>query len=244
MSVWVEGVASLGDRRMGPLKEEFLKWQGWMNRIKEDIGERLVVPRHVYRKLVEVANANLDHITKYSGWHFVKFVRHGYAAQVAVGIRRHVKDNKDSISLMRLLREVRDNAPRFTYQFFLEQFPVDENYVPWQKPTFGRFSDDGITVSSRILNEDTENLKTLAKNVEDFVDKDVAHLDKKPRDGVVTFGDLERCIDELNRLVCKYRTLFGGGGMSTLEPTILSDWEDIFGVPLDVRGSAKREEWE
>jgi hypothetical protein len=207
-----------------------------MKRIEEDIGERLVVPRQVYRKLVEVANANLDHITKHSGWHFVDFVRHGYAAQVAVGIRRHVKDNKDSVSLMRLLKEVRDNATRFTYQFFLEQFPIDENYVPWQKPTFGQFSDDGITVSSRILNEDMESLKALAKNVEDSVDKDVAHLDKKPHEGLVTFGDLETCIHELNRLVCKYRTLFGGGGMSSLEPTILFGWEDIFRVPLDARG--------
>src|SRR5262249_6075680 len=56
----------------------------------------------------------------------------------------------------------------------------------------------------------------------------------------VTFGDLERCIDELNRLVCKYRTLFGEGGMSTLEPTILFDWKDIFSVPLDARARHSR----
>jgi hypothetical protein len=229
---------------MGPLEEEFLKWQQWVKRIEEDVAGRLVVPQQVCRKLVEVANANLDHITKYSGWHFINFMRRGYAAQVAVGIRRHVKDNKDSVSLMRLLREVRDNAPRFTYQFFLGRFPIDVQYVNWQQPTFGQFSDDGIILSSRILTDDMENLKTLAKNVEDFVDKDVAHLDKKPHDGLVTFGELEKCVDELNRLVCKYRPLFGEGGKSSLEPTILFDWQDIFGVPLDARGSAQQQKWE
>lgn len=222
---------------MGPIHDEFPKWQEWMKRIEEDIGERLVVPRQVHRKVIEVANGNIDHITEHSGWHFLEFVRYGYAALVAVGIRRHVKDNKDSVSLMRLLREVRESAHQFTYNFFLERFPIDPNYVPWQVSTFRKFSDDGIAVSARILAEDMESLKTLAKNVEDFVDRDLAHLDKKPHEGVVTFGDLERCIDELNRLVCKYRTLFGGGGMSTLEPTIIFDWEDIFRVPLDVRAA-------
>src|SRR5437868_1428139 len=104
--------------------DEFVKWQGWMKRVEDDIGNRLVVPRQIHRKLVEVANANLDHITNHSGWYFLDFIRNGYAAQVAVGIRRQVKDKKDSISLMRLLREVRDNAQRFTYRFFLERFPI------------------------------------------------------------------------------------------------------------------------
>jgi hypothetical protein len=215
-----------------------------MKRIEEDIGERLVEPRQFYRKLVDVANANFHHITEHSGWDFLEFIRYGYAAQVAVGIRRHLKDNKDSISLMRLLRQVSDNSQRFSYEFFVAQFPIDENSFAWQKPAFGQFSDDGITLSSRILTKDMENLKTLAKNIEDLVDKEVAHLDKTPHDGLGVFGDLDKCIDELNHLVCKYRMLFGDGGMSTLEPTILFDWEDIFSVPLDARGSAKREERE
>jgi hypothetical protein len=229
---------------MGPLKEEFLKWQGWMKRIEDDIGNRLVVPRQTHRKFVEVVNANLDHINRNSGWHFVDFVRYGYVAQVAVGIRRHVKSKDDSVSLMRLLKQVGENAHRLTYKFFLEQFPIRADYVNWQEPTFRQFSDDMIAVSERIVTEDMENLRALAKSVEDLVDKDIAHLDKKPHTVVATFSDLEKCIDKLDGLVCKYQTLFGGGGMSTLEPTILFDWEDIFGVPLDARGSAKREEWE
>src|SRR5947208_3607481 len=70
-------------------------------RIEDDIGSRLVVPRQIHRKLVEVVNGNLDHIERHAGWHFVDFVRQGYVAQVAVGIRRHVKSKDDSVSLMR-----------------------------------------------------------------------------------------------------------------------------------------------
>ena len=85
------------------------------------------------------------------------------------------------------------------------------------------------------MNRDMHNLKSLARNVEDMVDKDLAHLDKKPHTVTTTFGEMDECIKELDGLVCKYRTLFGGGGMSTLEPAILFDWEDIFTVPLDAR---------
>src|SRR5262245_8205426 len=175
---------------MGPLKDEFVKWQGWMKRIEDDIGNRLVVPRQTHRKFVEVVNANLDHINRHSGSHFVDFVRHGYAAQVAMGIRRHVKSKDDSVSLMRLLKQVGENARRFTYKFFLEQCPIRADYVNWQEPTFRQFSDDMIAVSERIVTEDMDNLRALAKSVEDLVDKDIAHLDKKPHTVVATFGDL------------------------------------------------------
>src|SRR5262249_27061019 len=211
-----------------------------MKRIEADIANRLVVPRQIHREFVEVVNANLDHVSRNSGWHFVDFVRYGYAARVATGIRRHVKSKDDSVSLMRLLKQVSENARRFTYKFILEQFPIRDDYVNWQEPTFRQFSDDTIAVSERILTEDMQTLRALAKNVEDMVDKDIAHLDRKQHAVAVTFGDLERCIDELNRLVCKYRTLFGEGGMSTLEPTILFDWKDIFSVPLDARARHSR----
>ena len=212
---------------MQSIQDQFVKWQEWIKRIEGDITNRLVLPRRIHRELVEVVNANLDHVTRNSGQYFVNFVRYGYAAQVAMGIRRHVKSKDDSVSLMRLLKQVGENARRFTYKFFLEQFPIRDDYVNWQEPTFRRFSDDMIAVSEPILIDDMQNLKALAKNVEDMVDKEIAHLDKKPHAVAVTFGDLEKCIDELDGLVCKYRTLFGGGGMSTLEPTILFDWEEI-----------------
>ncbi len=221
---------------MGPLKGTFVKWQGWMKRIEDDVAHRLIVPRQVYRGFVDAVNGNIDHIEANSGWYYCDFVRQGYAAQVAMGIRRHVKVKDDgSISLMLLLKQLNENARRFTYDFFLEQFPLQPDYVPWQKVTFEQFSDDGASLSERLVTQDMDALKGLSGDVEKTVDKEFAHLDRKPHKNAITFGDLDRCIDKLNRLVCKYRTLFGGGGMETLEPEVLYDWEDIFKVPLDAR---------
>jgi hypothetical protein len=221
---------------MGPLKAEFLKWQKWARRIKEDVSLRLVQPRQVFRGFAEVVNGNREHITGRNGGVFCAFIKRGYAAQVAMAIRSHVKVDKDSISLMRLLVQLRDSAPRFTFEFFLEQFPRDPNYVDWQTGTFGQFSEDRVKVSARIVQSDIDQLKGLTSQVEAMADRSIAHLDKRGFAGSVTLGDLDRCIDAFDNLVCKYLTLINGSGYSTLEPSILFDWEDIFRVPLDVRG--------
>src|SRR5207245_622760 len=101
-------------------------------------------------------------------------------------IRSHVKVDKDGISLMRLLVQLRDNAPRFTLKICLEQFPRDPNYVDWQTGTFGQFSEDGVTVSASIVQSHIDQLKGLTSQVEAMADRSIAHLDKRGFVGSVT----------------------------------------------------------
>jgi hypothetical protein len=225
---------------MGPLKEEFQKWQKWARRIKDDVSLRLVEPRQVFRGFAEVVNGNRKHITRRNGGVFCELVKQGYVAQVAMAIRSHVKVDKDSISLMRLLVQLRDNAQRFTFTFFLEQFPRDPNYVDWQTGTFGQFSEDGRTVSTLIVQSHIDQLKSLTSQVETMADRSIAHLDKRVFTGSLTMGDLDKCIDAFDKLVCKYLSLITSSGYATLEPTITFDWERIFRVPFDVRGRVKK----
>ena len=89
------------------------------------------------------------------------------------------------------------------------------------------------------MQKDIDDLKAITLHVEDLADKSIAHLNKKGFQGSVTFGDLDASIDAFDRLVCKYLKLLTGSGYATLEPTILSDWTQIFTVPLDVRGQSE-----
>ncbi len=75
-----------------------------------------------------------------------------------------------------------------------------------------------------------------------MADRAIAHLDKRGFAGSVTFGDLDRCINEFDKLVCKYLSLLTSSGYASLEPTILFDWERVFRVPLDLRGRTKSKE--
>lgn len=220
-------------------QEQFDKWKSWITRIESDIRDRLIMPLQVHRSLVSVIEGNIEHINQYTGWHFINHVMYGFATQVAVGIRRHIKGKDDSVSLMRLLRELTDKAEYFTYSFFLSQFPLETSNVNWQEGTYRRFSDDLNVLSTSALLEDIANLKSMALTVESMVDKDIAHLDRKPNIITATYGDFERCINLLDQLVCKYRILLGKGGMQTLEPICMVNWQEIFTVPLDARTSER-----
>src|SRR5260370_22344382 len=182
---------------MAPIASELAKWQDWAKRIKIDVESRLVHPRQVFRGFISTVKANSKHIGEHDGGVFVRFVQRCYVSHAAMAIRSHVKLGDKSISLMRLLAQIHESAPEFTFQFFLQQFPIDPSYVDWQSGAFSRFSHDGKTISQVIVLQDIDILKNLSARIEDLPDRSFAHLDKRGFDGVVTFGDLDACIDAL-----------------------------------------------
>lgn len=225
---------------MRSIASEFSKWQGWAESIKIDVQNRLVLPRQVFRGFVQTVNGNAQHIEEHDGGVFVRFVIRCYVSHIAMAIRSHLKQDKDSLSLMRLLVQIRDCAGQFTFQFFLHQFPIDPSYVDWQSVTFALFSEDGKAVSPAIVQKDIDDLKALTAQVEGLADRSFAHLDKRGFDCLVTFSDLDKCIDAFDQLVCKYLKLISRSGYVTLEPTILANWARIFTVPLDIRGNSSK----
>jgi len=226
---------------MKPIAEEFPKWQEWASRIEADVGMRLVHPRPVFRGFVDIVNANAEHFAAHEGDVFFSFVRRCYVANAATAIRSHAK-KRDSGSFARLLAEIRDCATKFTFQFYLQQFPIDPTYVNWQTVTFSPFTEDGATVSPQFVQKDIDCLNQLAEKVETLVDRTLAHLDPRGFEASLTFGELDECVDAFDRLVCKYLKLIVGGGPTTLEPTILSDWTKVFTVPFDIRLKKGRRE--
>ena len=65
-----------------------------------------------------------------------------------------------------------------------------------------------------------------------LADRTIAHIDKRGRTAAVTFGDLDRAIDEIGRVFQCYRELIAGSPLTTLEPTIQGDWKAPFRAPL------------
>jgi len=101
-------------------------------------------------------------------------------------VRRQVKAQDDSLSLLRILSQIKDCAPQLTFDFFLKLFPRDPEYVPWQEPTFKNISADGRVASAGLINGDIEEIKRLTAEIEAYADRALAHLDKRGYDGKVT----------------------------------------------------------
>jgi len=215
-------------------KKTFERWRSWAEKIRDDL-QSIVNYHQVYEYFIKMVNANLEHIKENHGRLFCDFVRRCYGVHAATGIRRHLKSDKDSISLMKLLDQLQKSASQFTYEFYLQQFPLEKDKWEWQKPAFAGFSENGQTLSVQMVLDDIEAIRNVAGKVSDFTDRAIAHLDQRGIEEAVTYDDLAESLSLFNRIACKYITLITGDGYTTLKPTILYDWAKIFLVPLDIR---------
>ncbi len=215
--------------------KDFEKWKTWVNKIKNDL-QGLVHYQQVYEGFIEMVEMNTEHIDKNEGDWFCYFVKDCYLTFAAIAIRRHTKINDDSISLMRLLDQLKENADHFTYDFYLQQYPVAKDEPEWQNSTFATVSENKKNLSECIICKDMRKIRCIAGGVSNFTDRVIAHLDKRGFQGDVTYNDLAESIKLFNKIACKYIKLITGGQYSQetgLRPEILGDWKKIFRVPMD-----------
>ena len=78
---------------------------------------------------------------------------------------------------------------------------------------------------------DLGELNRVASVVEDFADKRIAHHDKRKPKMLPRFEQVDSCLDALNKLYCKYHSVFHASAMSSLMPVYQYDWKEIFTVP-------------
>ena len=138
-----------------------------------------------------------------------------------------------------MLKQIEKCSEQFTYSFYLECYPINKNRAKtnyqWQLSTFKNFSIDGNVISKQVIEKDIYTLNNIGKDVSALVDRGIAHLDKRGIKNNVTYNDLDECLNQFNKIACRYITLLTSEGYSSLEPVFQFDWEKIFTVPLDIR---------
>jgi hypothetical protein len=92
----------------------------------------------------------------------------------------------------------------------------------------------GDHIDPAIVSDDLCQLQTQAQTVEDFVDKQIAHFDKRVLSGNVSgpsFADLDSCLDLLEELVKKYYLGIKAICVLDMLPTPQYNWKEIFEEP-------------
>jgi hypothetical protein len=215
--------------------EAWQKWCAWIVAIREDLSD-VVDDQATFDSFRDVVEANGEWLLRdLQGGHFIDFIKRGYVTKTVFGIRRHLKSKGDSISLKGLIEQVQECADQITFDFYLERFPREPNGHPWQEMTFRQFSRDGRKVCSDIVGQHLLAIDSLRRDIEAMADRTLAHLDKRGFDGTVTFKDLREGVATFNKLTCKYIGLLLAKGYSSLEATVLYDWEKVFRQPWDRR---------
>jgi hypothetical protein len=74
-------------------------------------------------------------------------------------------------------------------------------------------------------------LRKSFKNIKNFVDKELVHLDRDKPKKLITYTEVNAVISLLEQMTIKYQLLITGTTMMNLTPLDLTEWRNIFRVP-------------
>lgn len=205
------------------------KWRGWVTRVEQELTNP-VISRHIYNQVRKIVLANPD-IRRPSDFHI--WLVHNYFVATSVGIRRLTDADARSVSLTRLLHDIQRHSCALTRVSYVRPFPVWLKHAGSRQ--FDRFAGPGNTsLDPRIPQDDLKRIETKEKRIRKFVNKRVAHLDRRNRRfRPQRFDELDSMITLLERLFLKYKLLLTGISISsnTLLPTWAYDWKAILREP-------------
>jgi hypothetical protein len=203
------------------------KWLRWLNVIKLQVRD-LVMAKYTFHEIQKMIAANPT-IQKDNS--FYRYLTNTYVSHVVIGLRRQLKLDSQSISLVLLMQELIATPEVLSRTYFkgLYAGSVVEDRADGD---FDKFSKAGAAhIDPDLIAADLSRLRSATVNCEEFADKRVAHHDKRDPKQLPTFNEVDAAIDLLDELYCRYLLMFEAKSMSSLLPTWQYDWKEIFRVP-------------
>jgi hypothetical protein len=208
------------------------KWRGWIDGPIKDEVLTMHLHRDTWSQTRELVRKNTDLPDSY-WW---EFLGDTYAVTQAVAVRRQIDVHKDVASLGKLISEVAQEPHIITRAFWISLWdtsdPVDVSFAEraWRKQFGGstvEYLDPAIPRADLVKAED------LSSGVKQYVDKHLAHSDRKPvpANSLPTLADVHAVIDLLGHLFKKYSNLLTAVSWGTLVPVLQHDWKAPFREP-------------
>ena len=225
---------SMSEREPEASDATFNRWNNWLEKIKDEV-TRLLVNRHIFWEVQEIIKANAR-IQKPSS--FYEWMGNLYATDAAIGVRKQIDFDKRSISFARLFTEIAESPGILSRDRFLAMYKGNPNpdvktfFEKRAHRDFEKFAQLGSShIDPALVTADLTTLKENSKNLQQYANKRVAHIDEAAFDKLPTFHELNECLDFLEGLVKKYMLLFRATNYHKLLPTWQYDWKVIFREP-------------
>jgi len=206
------------------------KWLRWLRTIEADV-ERMHLHRMVFLRVDEIVRAN----PKLPESYFFEYLSDTYAATQSVAVRRQAESADNVQTLGRLLFELEENASLMTRGLWISMWGDDDGVRlgiadrQWDKYFAGEVGDH---LDPGIPLRDRETLVDQARKIKRYVDKYLAHADRKPgKFEDPTFDELDAAVDVLGELLARYNGLLTLRSLLQITPELQHDWEAVFRVP-------------
>jgi hypothetical protein len=206
-----------------------LRLIGWLDVITNDV-QWLLIDQCIFYELQKIVRQN-PRFAESPGL-FTRWMASGFAQASALGIRRHVKykekRDKTNISLLRLLTEVKTYPKLISRQYYLELYKAQNAPIIIGENDFNALAGVGVNyLPTSLIETHIDELKSAADAVETYVDRRIAHHDRRATD-IPTFGELSAALATMEKLVLLYVRLLQGPSTDKLLPTFSYDWTSIF----------------
>jgi hypothetical protein len=136
------------------------------------------------------------------------------------------------ISLGTLLGEIVADPARLTRDWYLATFDADDQHYAaevWQNGWFAGPSWQHVNPGP--VRDDLSQLAAVSDQVREYVNRHLAHHDRRPLSQLPTFADLNSAIDTIGDLARKYAALLTNTDWITLVPVIQYNWLAVFQEP-------------
>jgi hypothetical protein len=209
------------------------RWCVWIDDVLKQVSD-LAMFRHVFREIQAIVAANPD-IQQPS--HFYPFVTYGYRTYVVSGIRRQIKKNKDSISLIRLLDDIACHPTVLSRERWVEDyFSASGRHAVVEQVAHREF--DCVFGPGRDhIDPDTvlaeaRDLKIKAALCEEMADRVIAHRDRRQPSSLPTQLHIDESLDALEKLTLHYLLILKQTHQDSILPENIPDtWKVIFTKP-------------
>jgi hypothetical protein len=199
------------------------QWKEGLELITNDITDT-IESLFVFKRLAEIVQANArinkdnlfwDHLTA------------SFASILVLGVARQVDERTEVISLLKLLKDVRDNVSIVTRDWFADQY---EPNLPRQigEQHFAEHFGSATALDVTIVEKDIAELVSKTNTVARYRHTRIAHKNADKRLVIeLKVSELEDALNAIEELVIKYQLLLNQAGFEKLMPEIHYDWEEL-----------------
>jgi hypothetical protein len=212
---------------MLPTEGRLLKWQHQYDQVILQQMMGLADQRRMFQEIMTIIRSN-PRLPKRSIVY--SWLAQCYAHSAAAAVRRQRDEDRRSISLWRLLKDIENHPRDLTRNWYVSQWASMDQDKGNQ--IFNGFASKGqATIDPAIIRRDRIELESLVARIKRFVDDHIAHRSATPA-VPPTFAALNAAIDATAKLVARYGLLLRQApGMGKSHPILPKDWLEVFRVP-------------
>lgn len=177
------------------MSNKVAKWKKWLQIVCHDCGN-LMLSRDMFLDIQAMIAKNPS---MQQSDYFHVYLKDTYLAHVLMMLRKHVKTDSKSISLVSLAQDIINN-PR-------------------------EIASPQITAQ---IQTELDRFKLCADKFEQFADRVIAHNDKRPPVHTPTYNQVHEAIDAMDRLSIQCSLAAGSDYMETCKPAVNDGWLLIF----------------